>query len=178
MRPVKPVPTMLASCARAATAAEARFRVEYPNARRHVARIFALDKPAAQTMRRVAAERWRGAEFLTFQTPTPGAAGRDALPADATLTTLAGETVRLSDTLTDVDVAVMIASAGESAAAAETIGNACFIRSIMATGLVLAESGRRGAVEQTIRALRPFAAMLVVATGEEYVSEMLAALRV
>ena len=176
---MKPAPTMLASCARAATAAEARFRVDYPNARPHVARIFALDAPAAEAMRRVAAvEPWQGAAFLTFRSPTAGAAGLDALPVDATLTTLAGDTVGLSDSLRDVDVAVMIATAGESAAAAETIGNACFVRAIMTTGLVVGRGAQRGAVERTIRSLRPFAAMLVIATGEDYIPEMLAALRV
>jgi hypothetical protein len=47
----------------------------------------------------------------------------------------------------------------------------------MTTGLIVAQGGVRGAVERTVRALRPFAAMLVITTGEEYIPEMLTALR-
>ncbi len=171
-------PTMLASCARAATAVEAGFRVDYPNSRERVSRIFALDREAAAVMGRVAEMPWHGAHFLTFEASLAGAAGLDSLPVDASLRTVDGREVRLSDELKDVDIAVMIATAGESATAAETIGNACFVRSIMTTGLIVAKGGARGAVERTVRALRPFAAMLVVTTGEEYIPEMLTALHV
>ena len=172
------VPTMLASCAKAATAAEALFRVDYPNSLARVSRIFALDAEAAAVMRRVADGPWHGAHFLTFRSPTAGATGLDALPVDATLAGLDGDEVRLSDELKGVDVAVMIATAGESATAAETIGNACFVRSIMTTGLIVARGRSDGAVARTVRAMRPFAAMLVITTGEEYIPEMLTALHV
>ncbi len=171
-------PTMLASCARAATAAEARFRVDYPNSRERASRIFALDAEAADVMRRVAEQPWHGAHFLTFRSTMTGATGLDSLPVDAMLTTLDGRDVRLSDELKGVDVAVMIATAGESAAAADTIGNACFVRSIMTTGLIVAKGGAEGLLQRTVQALRPFAAMLVITTGEEYIPEMLTALHV
>jgi hypothetical protein len=171
-------PTLSATCAKAATTAEARFRVDYPNSRERVSRIFALDNAAAEVMGRVAQGPWHGAHFLTFRAATAGADGLDALPVDAVLTRLDGQEVRLSDELVGVDVAVMIATAGESATAADTIGNACFVRSIMTTGLIVAHGEGRGAVERTVRALRPFAAMLVVTTGEEYIPEMLTALHV
>ncbi len=72
----------------------------------------------------------------------------------------------------------MIATSAESAVAAETIGNACFVRSIMTTGLIVARHGAEGVLQSTVRALRPFAAMLVITTGEEYIPEMLTALHV
>jgi hypothetical protein len=171
-------PTMLASCAKAATAAEARFRVDYPNSRERASRIFALDAAAVSVMRRVAEVPWHGAHFLAFRSAMTGASGLDSLPVDAMLTTLDERDVRLSDELKGVDVAVMIATAGESAAAAATIGNACFVRSIMTTGLIVAKPGVEGSLQRTVRALRPFAAMLVVTTGEEYIPEMLTALHV
>jgi len=170
-------PTLLASCAKAATAAEARFRVAYPNARERASRIFALDAEAAAMMRRVADAPWNGAHFLTFQSVTSGAKGLDSLPVDATLKTPEGRSVRLSEELKGADVAVMVATTGKSAEAAAVIGNACFVRSIMTTGLIVAKGGRRGEVERTVKALRPYAAMLVVSTGEEYIPEMLTALR-
>ncbi|MGH6922499.1 MAG: hypothetical protein ACRED5_01905 [Propylenella sp.] len=170
-------PTMLASCAKAATAAEARYRVAYPNAKERASRIFALDQDGAAMMRRIAEEPWQGARFLTFRSALSGAKGLDALPVDSTLTTLDGRTVRLSEELKDADVVVMIATSGKSAEAAAAIGNACFVRSIMTTGLIVARRGEQCEVERTIRALRPYAAMLVVSTGEEYIPEMLTALR-
>ena len=171
------LPTLLASCAKATTAAEAKFRVAYPNAKERASRIFALDGDGATMMRRIEQEPWHGARFLTFRSVTSGARGLDSLPVDATLTTPDGETVRLSDELKGADVAVMIATTGESAEAAAAIGNACFVRSIMTTGLIVARHDRRGEVERTMKALRPYAAMLVVSTGEEYIPEMLTALR-
>ncbi len=170
-------PTLLASCAKATTAAEAKFRVAYPNSRGRASRIFALDGEAAGMMRRIEHEPWQGAHFLTFESVTSGAKGLDALPVDATLKAPDGQTVRLSEELKGADVAVMIATAGKSADAAAAIGNACFVRGIMTTGLIVAKGDRRIEVERTIRALRPYAAMLVVSTGEEYIPEMLTALR-
>ncbi len=47
----------------------------------------------------------------------------------------------------------------------------------MTTGLIVAAGGDRAQVERTVAALRPYAAMLVVSTSEEYIPEMLSALR-
>lgn len=171
-------PTMLGSCAKAATATEARFRVDYPNSRERASRIFALDHESAGMMRRIAEAPWRGAHFLTFQAATAGATGLDSLPVDATLATPDGGTVRLSDELDGADVVVMIAATTDSADAAAVIGNACFVRSIMTTGLIVVRKEARGEVERTVKALRPYAAMLVVSATEEYIPEMLTALRV
>jgi hypothetical protein len=170
-------PTLLGSCAKAATASEARFRVAYPNSKERASRIFALDQGGAEMMRRIAEEPWHGAHFLTFRAVTPGAEGLDSLPVDATVEAPDGHTVRLSEELKGADVAVMIATTGKSAEAAAAIGNACFVRSIMTTGLIVAGKGGSGELERTIKALRPYAAMIVVSTGEEYIPEMLTALR-
>ena len=40
-------PTLLGSCAKAASAAEVRFRVDYPNSKARVSRIIALDEASA-----------------------------------------------------------------------------------------------------------------------------------
>ena len=58
-------PTLLSSCAKAATAAEARFRVPYPNALTRASRIFALDAGAAEAMFAITEDPWNGAHFLT-----------------------------------------------------------------------------------------------------------------
>ena len=83
----------------------------------------------------------------------------------------------MSGELAGADVVVMIAAAGDAPDAAAVIGNACFVRGIMTTGLIVASGDDRGQVERTVMALRPYAAMLVVSTSEEYIPEMLTALR-
>ncbi len=170
-------PTLLGSCAKAATTAEARFRVDYPNSRQRASRIIALDEASASMMAPIAAAPWNGARFLTYVSKTAGAKGLDSLPVDASLRDADGDAVRLSDELADADVVVMIAAAGGAPDAAAVIGNACFVRAIMTTALIVASPGDRGKVERTVAALRPYAAMLVVSTGEEYIAAMLTALR-
>jgi hypothetical protein len=101
------------------------------------------------------------------------------LPVDAVLETMDGERVNLVDEIADADVIVMVTTAGASAEAAEVIGNACFVRSKMTTGLVLNSVDVPPIdLARTLTAMRPFAAMLVVSNGDEYVPEMLSALRV
>ena len=72
----------------------------------------------------------------------------------------------------------MVATAGESAQAASIIGEACSVKRVMTTALVLggAADFRRGAVEDAV-ALRPWALMLVIASAEDYIADMLTALR-
>ena len=57
---------MPSSCARAATAQEARFRVDYPNSRPRATTIIALDRASERALRPVQAGAWNGARFLTF----------------------------------------------------------------------------------------------------------------
>jgi hypothetical protein len=101
------------------------------------------------------------------------------LPVDAILEDGAGNRVNLADEIADADVIVMVTTAGASAAAAEVIGNACFVRNKMTTGIVLdAHDAPAIDLARTLTAMRPFAAMLVISNGDEYVPEMLSALRV
>jgi hypothetical protein len=169
-------PTLLNSCAKAATAAEARFRIDYPNSRARASRIIALDDKAADIMRRVEGEPWSGAHFLTFRS-RHAAPGIAALSIDATLAVPDGAETKLSTELAGADVVVMIASSGESTDAAATVGNACFVRGIMTAGLIVSRDRTDAHVERAVRALRPYAAVLVIASDEEYVPAMLQALR-
>ena len=104
-------PTLLSSCAKATTAAEARFRVDYPNSKARASRIIALDEDAADLMHRVEDDSWGAAHFLSFHSRHP-APGIEALSIDATLTTPDGNQTRLSSELAGADVVVMIASSG------------------------------------------------------------------
>jgi len=169
-------PTLLSSCAHAAGAAEARFRVDYPNARARISRIIALDQGAASVMRQVAHGDWAGTRFWSFRT-TKSALGIEALALDATLDAEDGEETRLSTELEGADVVVMIASAGHGAEAAAVVGNACSVRSIMTAGLIVAPRRDDPGVEHAVRVLRPHASVLVIASDPDFVPAMLTALR-
>ena len=166
-------PTLLHSCSRAATAAEASFRVDYPNSTTRASRIVALDDDAAELMRQIEEGPWSGARFLSF-VATRSSPSLESVPVDATLRAPDGSETLLSDELAGADVAVMIASAERAAQAAAVIGNACAARGIMTAGLVVAADGGTGGI---VSALRPYASVLVVAASADYVPAMLTALR-
>ncbi len=159
-------PTLLHSCASAATAAEARFRVDYPNSTVRASRVIALDRGAAAVVGRLADREWSGSHFLTYL--GQGTAG------DAVLRAHDGSETRLSQELTGADVSVMVATSDAGAEAASVIGNACFERGIMTAGLIVAEGE---SVDAAVSSLRPYASVLVVAVDDDYVAEMLYALR-
>jgi hypothetical protein len=157
----------------AATAAEARFRIEYPFLPRD-SRIVAVDVAAAAVVRRASRLRWEGsARFLTFE--SVNAEGNGTVP-DATLRDCRdGTSTLLSDELDNADVAVMVAGVhGEEAA--EVIGRACAERRIMTAGVVVAPTGDH--TNDAVLALRPFAMVLVVSRAEDDLVDLLTALRV
>jgi hypothetical protein len=134
----------------AATAAEARFRIDRPIGGRSAV-VVALDVEAAKVVDRIAERPWRGARFFR-----------------------AGEGSRLSEALNDADVAIMIATADADADAASAIAQTCATRGIMTAGLIL---GERLEVGAAVSALRPYARNLMVTDDEEDVAEVLTALR-
>lgn len=169
-------PTLLGSCARAATAAEARFRVPYPNSRERASRIFALDEGAAAALRAIAEEDWAGARFLTVAPP----GGTD--PKVVSLSGFAlhgpgGEPVRLADELAGADLVVLLSSTGANGAAAEAIAREAGSRRIMTAGLALTDGLSRPQVEKVVNGLRPFASVLAVASDNDFIAAMLTALR-
>jgi hypothetical protein len=176
-------PTLLNSCARATTAAEARFRIDYPEAAVRSSRIIALDDGAAAFVRRLAGQRWLGGHFLAFDHLTT-VNGSGSTPDDAVLRGAAGAGVLLSAELEGADVVVMIAASAASAApaasaeAASVIGDACALRSIMSAALVIDEATEPGAARDVVAALRPNAMVLVVLKSSNDIPEILRALRV
>jgi predicted ThiF/HesA family dinucleotide-utilizing enzyme len=140
-------PILANSCARAATAEEAGFRIDRPIGGRS-ALVVALDDAAADVVDRVADKPWRGARFLD---------ARDGLPD-----------------LDDVDVVVMIATGDADADVAAALARGCAERGIMTAGLIL---GERLDVAAAVSALRPYARNLMVTDDEDDVAEVLTALR-
>jgi hypothetical protein len=169
--------TLPGDCARAATAEEARFRVDYPNSKPRASRIIALDDAAAAIMGDLETASWKGARFLSLVGRTRGAQGLDAIPLDLDLRDAAGAITLLGAEIAGADVVVMIATAGAAAEEAAIVGKACAARGIMTTGVIVEAGARADAVERTLAALRPNARMLVVASDADYIPEMLNALR-
>jgi hypothetical protein len=161
--------TSLSSCARAATAAEARFRIDAPVESRK-ARVVALDESAAEVLRSVAAHEWAGARFFVCE---PGPAGAGA-GGEFLLRSIDGTPAVLSSELDGAHVVVMVATEDSGAGCAYAIGKACWERAVMTAGLVLGDGSQTAAVA----ALRPHARVLLPTADESDVVELLTALRV
>jgi hypothetical protein len=167
------------------SAAEARFRINAPNAKPRNTKVIALDKPSEALVSRLAQLRWNGASFFTASAFAPEPqprkedhAGPASFSMQGWLSDLAGRTKDLIDEVDHADLVVMVATAGENAAAATLIGEACSLRRVNTTGLIL---GGRTATDEmlakTLSRLRPWSLMLVIASGEDYIEDMLSALR-
>lgn len=171
MEPTRPV--LLSSCARAATAAEARFRIDAPEPGPRSSRVIALDEGATAVVRRVATQSWGAAHFLTYETGTPVIQGNGDVP-DVLLRAPDGSQVRLAEELADADLILLVATADDGAEAAAAIGEACTRSGIMTAGVVLGEGHE---VAAAVNALRPHARVLLVSRDEDDVPAVLTALR-
>jgi hypothetical protein len=143
-------PILASSCAKAATAEEASFRIDRPIGSRSAV-ILALDDEAAEIVDRAAQKPWGAARFFHLD-----------------------DDVDLAAELEDADVAVMVATADADEEGAERIARICFERGIMTAGLIL---GERSEVAAAVSALRPYARNLMVTSDEEDVAAVLTALR-
>jgi hypothetical protein len=91
---------------------------------------------------------------------------------------LAGHTKDLLNEINGADQVVMIATAGEPLDAVSIIGEACSLKRVMTTALILSPpSASDEALSRSLAQLRPWSLMLVVATAEDYIGDMLVALR-
>lgn len=167
---------MQSESARATTAAESRYRIDAPNSQPRSVMVVALDRPSESVVKRLAQLPWTRASFFTasaFASAKPQSGAGFSM--QGWLSDLAGRTKDLVDEVAAADLVVMMASAGEDAQAASLIGEACQLRHVMTTALVL--GGSQTAGEATSAQLRPFANMLVVAASDDYIVDMLTALR-
>ena len=143
-------PILANACAQAATAEEARFRIDREIGGR-TALLVALDPAAAEIVDRVAERPWGAARF--FPDPTE---------------------LRLAEELEDADVAILIGTAAAAAETAAAIASACSERGVMCAGVIL---GEQQAVAAATAALRPYARNLLITEDEDDVAAVLTALR-
>jgi hypothetical protein len=135
------------------TAAEAQFRVPAASESRAVA-IVALDAQSERVVARLAERSWNQATFLN-------ASARNLL-----------------DDIASADLVVMVAAPGAEVPAAPVIGAACSARRVVTTALVTdAESASDEALSRTLAQLRPWSLMVVVANADQYIEDVLSALR-
>jgi hypothetical protein len=167
---------MQSESARAASATEARFRINDANSRARAIKVIALDSASEGVVQRLARSDWTNAAFLTTLTDEPPRGGPFSM--SGWLADLAGHAKNLVDEIDGADLVVMIATAGNNAPAASIIGEACSLKRITTTALILAPSSvSDAALSRSLAHLRPWALMLVVASAEEYIADMLTALR-
>ena len=169
-------PFELSQSARATSAAEARFRIDAPNSRPRAVKVVALDRPSESVVNRLSQLPWTNASFLTAIASVP----RTGAPfsVESWLKDLAGHTKNLVDEVDSADLVVMVAAGGEDAQAASLIGEACSLKRVMTTALVLGtDAVSDAALSRTLAQLRPWALMVVIASAEEYIADMLTALR-
>jgi hypothetical protein len=168
---------MRSESARVTTAAQSRFRISDPNAKSRTVKVIALDEASERVVERLARSVWNQASFLSAS--AFNALNReDNFTMKGWLSDLAGRTKDLIDEIKTADLVVMIATAGENAQAASIIGEACSLRSITTTALIMGSASvSDDALSRTLAQLRPWALMLVIANNDDYVDDMLTALR-
>lgn len=181
---------MVSESARMSSAAEARYRIEAPNSAPRAIRVIALDPPSEEVVRQLAGTAWNHARFFTAAPTAPAADGsaletarawvRDLTGASsgAWLRDLDGAPADLVEQVTGADLVVMVAAAGHSADLAAIIGSACSDRRITTTTLLVGNaSASEQEVARTLAQLRPWSLMVVMANTDEYIEDMLVALR-
>jgi hypothetical protein len=144
---------------------EARFRVQAPNSLPRAITVIALDAAGEAVIRRLADSNWTQATFLTALSPD-------------TACDLAGQTRSSRDEVDAADLVVLVAGPGGRAHAASTVGQACSVRCVMTTGCVVgAGSAPESDLSRTLAQLRPWSLMVVIAKDDEYIHDMMTALR-
>ena len=161
---------MLSESARMSSAGEARYRVQAPNSTPRATKVIALDAASEVVVRRLARGAWEDAAFLTAA--SHGEAG------DGALRDLDGHGRSVTDEVDAADLVILIAGPGGHAQAVSPIGQACSLRRVMTTGFVIGvTSTSESELSKTLAQLRPWSLMVVIASSDDYIGDMMSALR-
>lgn len=157
-------PIMVNSCARATTAAEAAYRIDYPLAPARHTRVIAFDESAEQVVRAVSEEgSWGQAEFYR------------AGPWGDELITLDGERRPVDSEVEHSDSVIMVATNDIDPEAVAAVGMACRSGSIMTAGMLMIGEGTLEGT--TLAAIRPHARILLAPADYDDLFELLRAIR-
>src|SRR6202521_3678118 len=169
---------MLSESAKMSSATEARFRINAPNSKPRHVKVIALDRPSETLVKHLAQLHWNNATFFTASVFSSEPPGPGSFSMQGWLSDLAGRAKDLINEVSSADLVVMVATAGENAAAATLIGEACSLKRVNTTGLILGGGAATDEMlSKTLSRLRPWSLMLVIANGEDYIDDMLIALR-
>jgi hypothetical protein len=169
---------MQSESARMASAAEARFRIDAPNSKPRAIKIIALDRQSDRVVKRLAEGKWNQASFFTASAFAGAPKKGESFSMTGWLSDVAGRTTDLVNEVNSADLVVMVATAGENASAAAIIGEACSLKRVNTTGLIIGGANASDeALSKTLAQLRPWSLMLVIASADDYIEDMLAALR-
>ena len=164
---------MQSESARMSSAAEAKFRIDRPNSQPRAVKVIALDSQSERIVKELAQAPWQRASFLTASSFSG-----EPFSMGGWLNDLAGRTKDLVDEVNSADLVVMVATAGENVAAAAIIGEACSVKHVMTTALILGgASSSDETISKMLAQLRPHVMMLVISSADEYIKDMLTALR-
>ena len=169
---------MLSESARMNSAAEARFRIQGAISCSRTVKVIALDAPSESVVRRLAKGGWKRTTFLTTTALSTASPANTQFSVMAWLSDLTGKIRDLADELDAADLVVMVATPGGGAHGSSIIGEACSVRRVTTTGIVIGgTSAPEAAVSKTLAQLRPWSLMVVIADSEDYLDNMLIALR-
>ena len=173
---------MQSESARMSSAAEAKFRIDRPNSQPRAVKVIALDAQSERIVKELAQAPWQRASFLTASSfsgaPRRGELFSEPFSLGGWLNDLAGRTKDLVDEVNTADLVVMVATAGENVAAAAIIGEACSVKHVMTTALILGGAASSDeTISKMLAQLRPHVMMLVISSADEYIKDMLTALR-
>lgn len=172
---------MQSESARNSTAHEAAFRVQYPNSQPRTIKVIALDRDSAGMVEEVARMSWARASFFnscSFGGKLPDSKVVREGSLKGWLNDIAGHARDMVAEIDDANIVVLVIHAGCDASTGAVIGEAAAIRRKSVIGLVMdAETANEAELARTMKGMRPFTKMLVVAKGHDYIAEMLHALR-
>ena len=170
---------MLTESARMTSASEGRFRIQKPNSKPREIKVIALDAPSLGIVSRLAERSWDHATFLNASAFDAKPGDKQHVSMDGWLTDLCGHPRILIDEVDAADLVVMVAMPGGNARAAAVIGDACSHMRVDTAAFVSgATSNSDEAMSKTLRQLRPWSRMVVIAEEEYCIEAMLIALRV
>jgi hypothetical protein len=160
------------------SAAEARFRVQAPNSSPRATKVVALDAASEAVVRRLALGGWEHATFFTAAARAGDPRNPSPDSTDGALRDLAGHLKSVTDEVDAADLVVLIAGPGGHAQAVSPIGQACSLRRVMTTGFVVGvTSASESELSKTLAQLRPWSLMVVIASSDDYIDDMMTALR-
>lgn len=167
---------MLSESARMSSEAEARFRLQVPNSKPRSIKVVALDPGSEALVERLSKGAWPRASFFKASAD-PGL----LVQPGATSTWLrdfAGQAHDVREEVKAADLVVMVATPGGNAHLTSLVGEACSDYRINTTGMIIgAATASDTEVSRTLVQLRPWSLMVVISNNDDYIDDMLTALR-